>query len=66
MVQVNITKIFGDTFRESNEAAIALAKTLSRLSQEERESAIRQLCQATGVNHKFWRERLASLGSKKK
>jgi len=66
MVQVNIIKVFGDTFRESNEASVALAKTLSRLSQEERESAITQLCQATGINHKFWKERLASLGSKKK
>jgi len=66
MVQVNLTKIFSDTFKENEVAAMALAKTLSRLSSEDRESAILQLCQASGLNHVFWKSRLAALGPKSK
>jgi hypothetical protein len=66
MVQVNLTKIFADTFNEDEGAAMALAKTLSRLSPEDREDAIIKLAMATGKNHVFWKAKLAALGSKKK
>jgi hypothetical protein len=66
MGTVNVQKLFGDCFRESDEAATALAKTLSRLRPEEREKTILEVCQATGMNVTFWRTRIQALGSKKK
>ncbi len=67
MVQVNITKIFGECFIENPEAALSMARVLSRLPLAERESAIHQLAMGTGVPLTFWRKQLEGLrGSKKK
>lgn len=66
MVQVRIEKIFAETFTNDDAAAMALARTLSRLSEKEREDAIIKVAIATNKNHVFWRDKLAALGSKKK
>jgi DNA-directed RNA polymerase specialized sigma24 family protein len=66
MVEVNLSRILCDCFKENEEASAALARVLSRLPAEQRETAIFQLCQASGLNITFWKNKLAALGSAKK
>ncbi len=66
MVEVNLSKIFCDCFKEDDAAAAGMVKVLSRLPEGERERAIIELAKLSGIHSAFWKNRIRGLVSAKK